>query len=71
MPSEIAAGARGVQENKLRDGRSQGSLTRGQGGRAADGYHGVMLVTDTALPKPDHILAAAATRHFDRDAGGF
>ena len=27
-----------------------------------------MLVTDTALPKPDHILAAAATRHFDRDA---
>ena len=27
-----------------------------------------MLVTDTALPKPDHILAAAATRHFDRAA---
>jgi hypothetical protein len=27
-----------------------------------------MLVTDTALPKPDHILAAAATRHLDRDA---
>ena len=23
---------------------------------------------DSALPKPDHILAAAATRHFDRDA---
>ena len=27
-----------------------------------------MLVMDSALPKPDHILAAAATRHFDHDA---
>jgi hypothetical protein len=28
-----------------------------------------MLVTDTARPKPGLILAAAATRHLDRDAG--